>query len=477
MNSTMAAIDELIIMDEYANEKIRREMVDRLASISANRINQEITKRVLWRIHPLEIHLVGSSYEGFPVSAWGDEDKMLYNTTFPMVLWTPSPKKGGNCVMAEQDVNKPVYMRLKVVDTRYLDKDIRNIIDDGGYLKNSDFMKANSMKGIYPNLDTEIRQGPSMVKISKAEFVDIRTEMGDTVYCLKCQSWPPFTSKFFARGKLNNWPPQKLLDKVKGLECYVVPVGCPGSETYDIEWRLSFSVAEKELVTELHESYANCMFALKLIKKKYIIYSDSEKPTPFCSYFIKTACLWMCETFPHLDYSIMDLIRKVLDWLIDCYQHKHLPHYFIPQHNLIGHLSRESCDNVRQQLKEVEGDLWTKVLLSIDSEEDYDWYSKFDCLGDTLNTCRDNRENIEQELGQRYRTFVGRVNTMRLMNHPGTTEVIRDMLCAVRSENSLHHNLLMEQWAFISILRLSRATGWRIFGSLLHFQRKAYYQL
>ncbi|XP_033118429.1 uncharacterized protein LOC117118051 [Anneissia japonica] len=435
----MAGVDMEELMDEYASERITQEMGDRLAKISARRIQEEIAKYVIWKLFPVEIHRVGSSQEGFPASACSDEDSMICNTMFPIVLWTSFPKKvGGNFVMAEKDANNPVYLSLKVVDKMCLDEDFRNIIDNNGYLKTSDFLKANFIKGIFPNLDTEMRQGPSTVKQLNAEFIDIRSEPIDTVYCLKCQSWPPFTSNFFAREKLNNWPSQKLLDKVKSLECHVVPVGCPGSES-DIKWRLSFSIAERELITEMYEPYANCMFSLKSIKKNYIIFSDSEKPTPFCSYFIKTACLWMCETFPHREYSLMDLIRQILDWLIDCYQHKRLPHYFIPQQNMIGHLSRERCDIVRQKLTAVKTDLWRKVLLSIDSDTNYKYYSKFNFLGD--------RDSRVQEMGQRYRTFAELVTIGRLMNHPITTELITYQLRALRSRYNLNHNLIMEQWA------------------------------
>ncbi|XP_033118418.1 uncharacterized protein LOC117118042 [Anneissia japonica] len=363
-------------MDGFAHEIIRLRLIGKLARISHCRIMNEMLKQahifLNWQWH---LYAVGSTQEGFPYSAIDDIDLMICNLAFPIIMWKFQEKEMSTHVMAEQDSKHPVYLRLKVFDKTCLDEDFQSVINKDGYLKTSNFMKIYSNNPFYNVKDyVKVRKGPSITEMSISKFVDVKTCPTDSVLCLKCQSWPPFTCNFFTRERLNNWPSQKLLDKVRGLECHVVPVGYPGSESFDIEWRLSFSIAERELITEMHEPYHECMFALKSIKKKYL-YSDSDKPTLFCSYFLKTACLWMCETFPHIDYSVMDLITKVLEWLVDCYQHKHLPHYFIPQHNLIGHLSREYCDNVRETLTEIKRNLWTKVLSVC-----YDDYSTLETL-------------------------------------------------------------------------------------------------
>ncbi|XP_071963945.1 cyclic GMP-AMP synthase-like receptor 2 [Antedon mediterranea] len=293
---------------------------------------------------PNENIMSGSMFEGMPDNLCGDVDQMMTKPIFPVVRW-PSQAVVNihECgyVMAEPNPSNPAYLKLKVVDKDILHEDVRITVDNG-YMKSTDFIDAlhhDLKKGGIRVYKTE---GPS--NVSAAPIDSILKTTRDVVVCLKCQSWPPITDDFFTRERLNKWPSQDLLNTISDLDCFVVPIGHPGTDSKDNEWRLSFSVAEKKLIHEMCEPYFNCMIALKALKNKHFVPSDPDKPTSFCSYFIKTACLWMCETFPNNDYSLMDLIRKILDWLIDCYQQKKLPHYFIPRQNLIGHHSRELCE-------------------------------------------------------------------------------------------------------------------------------------
>ncbi|XP_033120288.1 uncharacterized protein LOC117119565 [Anneissia japonica] len=424
-------------MDEVANEVISGEMYDTLKHFCFIKITDELINRAFRKAgYSHQIYTVGSNSEGIPYSAMNDEDMMIYNGAFPIVWWKSQEKDREAVVMAEQDSNiPPVYLRLKVLDKGCLDKDFKSIIDKDGYLNATDFIKLHAT---YMNLNytDEMRQGPSISINAIPKCVDVINKH-DSVYCLKCQSWPPFISDFFfIRKRLNNWPAQKLLDKVKCLECHVVPVGYPGSESFDVEWRLSFSVAEKQLVIEMYEPYNKCMFALKSIKKKYIIYSDSDKPTPFSSYFIKTACLWMCETFPYRDYSLMDLIRETLDWLIDGYKSKHLPHYFIPQHNLIGHLSMECCDNVRETLTAVKRTLWSMVLLSASDD-----HFTFNSVCDKLKVTRENNADYNA------------IET-KILNHPKATAVFEERVKDLRHNYSLQNFSNMSIWGDHSFTHL-----------------------
>ncbi|XP_033117665.1 uncharacterized protein LOC117117473 [Anneissia japonica] len=424
-------------MDETANEIIRLETIERLPRICTSRIDNELLKNasILANIQIMqpEQYFVGSVYEGFPHLATNDIDLMVCLQTFPIVLWE-SKNESGAFVIAEQVKNRPpTYLRLKVADKAYLPKDFRCMINEDGYLKTSDFIAKTYSHNSYfeKSYKNEMRHGPAINVGYNSNFVDIGTGLLDVVHCLKCQSWPDFTSEFLNRNRENNWPSQKLIDKVKGLECHVVPVGYPGSKLNTIEWRLSFSIAERELITEMYEQYAECMFTLKCIKKKYIKYEDSVKPTPFSSYVIKTACLWMCEKFPPTD-SVMDLIRNVLDWIIDCYKQKHLPHYFIPQHNLIGHLPPKVCDDVGKKLAAIKGNLFAKVLSSVGSGDTCSCLSDLNLECDMLNISKGNGDDKCSILLE------------KLLIHPETIECMRSSLCF---KFNLVKNLKMQKFA------------------------------
>ncbi|XP_033104051.1 uncharacterized protein LOC117106736 [Anneissia japonica] len=452
--------ENTITMDEFLSSVIGIFTSERLPQIAYTQVDQHISKVTRYKEQTQHNYMVGSSAEGMNNNS--DIDVMVVMSIFPVVLWpsqTKGENKNGNFVFAEQNPVEPAYLKLRVVDQSCTHEKYRSTIDKNGYFQSTSFITSvkcsNSgyisdspnPEGLRPNFKI---QGPSIqgaVKLMKSL---------DNVYCLKCQSWPSSIScEYFNRERQNKWPPQKLLDKISHLDCHVVPVGHPSSASKDIEWRLSFSLAEKELIQRMSKQFFNCMYALKSVKQKYIVYSESDKPTPFCSYFIKTACFYMYETLPNQDYSIMTLIRRVLDWLIDSYKNRNLPHYFISEQNLIGHLSVERCDDVIAKLTTVKRNIWTMVLTSVDD--------KYLIINQVVGLC--NNLKIPGVSGDDdYKNVVS-----ILLNNPKTTEFLDQCISKRRlsdyilKQNAwaetrfhstfIHLDLLIKQRAFSEMLR------------------------
>ena len=200
-------------------------------------------------------------------------------------------------------------------------------------------------------------------------MVDHRYEhlgMMDTVPCLTCPHWPPIAEGYFTRLRVNGWPPWGLLGRLRGEGCLVVGVGHPLTVHRDTEWRWSFSVAERELIHHMSGDMAACMYVLKAVKNTHGMADDPDKPTMFCSYFIKTACLWLHEVIPLDTVSVTYLCRTVIDWLLKCYRCHNMPHYFIPEQNLIGQLEPSLCGEVVSWLEGIQADLWRVILTSVE---------------------------------------------------------------------------------------------------------------
>ncbi|XP_033104046.1 uncharacterized protein LOC117106734 [Anneissia japonica] len=446
-------------MDGFLGSVIEVYTFQRLPQLAYTQVDQQISEVTRFKEETDHDYLVGSCGEG--MSSHSDLDIMIVMSTFPVVLWpsqTNKEHKNGNFLIAEQIPEEPAYMKLRVADRSCIHEKYRSTINKNGYFQSTSFITSvkcsNSgyvndipdPEGLRPNFKI---QGPAIQGAIKL------IPCLDNVYCLKCQSWPSSISyKYFNRNRQNKWPPQRLLDKISHLDCHVVPVGHPSSASKEIEWRLSFSLAEKELLQRMSKPFFNCMYALKSVKQKYIVYSESDKPTPFCSYFIKTACFWMCETLPEKDYSIMTLIRRVLDWLIDSYKNRNLPHYFILEQNLIGHLSVERCDDVIAKLTAVKKNIWTMVLTSVDK------YRIINQVEDRDSNLRIPRVSGDDD----YKTVVS-----ILLNDPKTTESLEQYFSNRRRGDSflvqgewagkrfrntfIHLDLLIKQRAFSEMLR------------------------
>ena len=82
--------------------------------------------------------------------------------------------------------------------------------------------------------------------------------------------------------------------------------------------------------------------------------------------FWRTACLWICVCTS--DRDSVGTCRVVIDWLISCYGNRVLPHYFIPEQNLIGHLSESMCKKVHDWLVCVRDDLYSIILSSVNTD-------------------------------------------------------------------------------------------------------------
>ena len=132
---------------------------------------------------------------------------------------------------------------------------------------------------------------------------------------------------------------------------YLVSKAHPESEDPWVEWRLSFSMPEIKIISSLPYIYRKIYIIAKVMLK-----SRFHKGMLYASYVAKTIFLWKCEEWmkegrkPNEDnqwWFLLDMLKKV----VEVYEEKKLPHYFLPQMNLLETFPVEKRDAV---LKTVE---------------------------------------------------------------------------------------------------------------------------
>ncbi|VDI40027.1 Hypothetical predicted protein [Mytilus galloprovincialis] len=124
-----------------------------------------------------------------------------------------------------------------------------------------------------------------------------------------------------------------------------VPIGPKIASDCNLLWRLSFSVAEKQLVHSFNFSQLLCYGLLKLTLKCWIN-TDEDVKDLLCSYFMKTVLFWVSEevdieTFqlPKLFVCFSLCLDKLISWIHKCY----CPNFFIPEHNMfIGKIDQNN---------------------------------------------------------------------------------------------------------------------------------------
>lgn len=150
----------------------------------------------------------------------------------------------------------------------------------------------------------------------------------DCVPAIPCEC-SSLLHKWQTRDRLSRWPTPEMVEEVVKLPVYVVPVGSKGSQHADLEWRISFTLAEIYLVQNLDDDQVKTLVLLRMIAK--------EKLKPVCSkissYVVKNISLWLAES--NKSGTVLKRVKDGLLVLRDCICKKYLPCYMLPDRNLL----------------------------------------------------------------------------------------------------------------------------------------------
>ena len=190
-------------------------------------------------------------------------------------------------------------------------------------------------------------------------------EEDETVVFKYPVAWPEPAMEWLVRSRPSGWPSSDLVMEIFDSGCHLAPVGKGKrlDETVDfftyyqnpeialatsqvpaagdnaegvwameeIEWRTSFSLAENKLGESVSPVQRHVMVLLKIIKKVHF-------PDMISTYYLKNLLFWECESkgedFWKEDNSASCLLL-MLDRLQECLETHHLPHYIMPQSNLL----------------------------------------------------------------------------------------------------------------------------------------------
>ena len=202
------------------------------------------------------------------------------------------------------------------------------------FIENNESLLRNMNR---PELQSVQRQGPSAeIWISGQDTFESGT---DSVFSIHCPFWPNEASEWVQRLRHFSWPSSQDVSTITDFGFHVVPVGHPHSDTKLMEWRISFSVAERTLVWSFNHVQIQCYAVMKIILKEFIKLRCNMQNQVLCSYFIKTFLFWKYET-TELNFWRESNLRECIMYLLaefsKCLQEGVLRHYFIPRFNLLS---------------------------------------------------------------------------------------------------------------------------------------------
>ena len=195
-----------------------------------------------------------------------------------------------------------------------------------------------SFKNIISPLEADARSASSEMVIEGGVSCNFNLH-GDLVQCIACENWPLLAYSWCARAR--HWPDGRLVEEITNSVFHIVskPSLCGDAE---IEWRLSFSYAEYKLMNAITGPKLTTYMILKnLINES----GNLRDNTVLKTYHLKTVFFWACEKQTTDFWNVEEIdkcVYSVLDSLIEGFSKSCIPHYFIPEINLLNDIFLKS---------------------------------------------------------------------------------------------------------------------------------------
>ena len=199
----------------------------------------------------------------------------------------------------------------------------------------------------------------------------IEDELGihfiDYVASLSMKEWPRVAKSFVTRERTSGWPSPDMIQEITSRGCGFVAVGHPLSPTTNLEWRVSFSDAERMLIRKLNSVQIRAYLFLKSFFKLRL-----SEPAVLTSYMMKNVLLWVMELVP-LDTwrqdKMLDCVEALIDLLTVYLEDAFIPNYFVPNRNMIRHKAKRDIMVLFQNVKVIQEDVLTAVFECADELE------------------------------------------------------------------------------------------------------------
>jgi len=307
----------------------------------------------LWERGPIEKIVAGSAGEG--VSKFLSSDLDLIFVVKGTVCVDEGPNEEGLLVARNEFTQTPPgYVRLQIDDSiaAMLNETLSSVLSGKRYLDSAAYKQLihNVGEMHYPG-SAEIN-GPAVTTYETGNRLrqEHKEHLRAFIFTSNENTFPlglgndivaglPFYSskvldKWLNRERFHEWPSKALQDKIAAMMGYVVPVGSKSSPVRNIEWRISYTTAEKKLVRSMNNVQVKLYVVLKLVRKERL------KPAcpNFTSYMVKNLVFWVLELTPisrFTPHNLVDIIVSALRILKRFLTNNILPCYMIPERNLL----------------------------------------------------------------------------------------------------------------------------------------------
>ncbi|KAK3085219.1 hypothetical protein FSP39_000127 [Pinctada imbricata] len=273
----------------------------------------------------------GSRGEGFEFKS-SDVDMMFVDKNaivmFDPTILTVSYRNIPSLLIMETDNTAPGFAFVKCLKYDNTNIELKNSLE----LRGRDiYVSSKQIRETFMSRSISSCHGPCQT------FSEYGIE-GDRAFTLNCPTWPKQAIPFIRRSLDRSWPSYDVLTDICKDGCLLVPINSKQqqcSDMIDLEWRISFSLAEKKLVHSMNHCQFLCYGLFKVFLNEVIKTKLRDKDI-LCSYFMKTAVFWEISNnareltpFNFLQ-KFWNVFRRLIKWVYIGY----CPNFFIPENNM-----------------------------------------------------------------------------------------------------------------------------------------------
>lgn len=312
-------------------------------------------------------HIVGGSSEGTEI-AEGDVDKLIVWRNINIFQRNEQiHAKDGVCFVMDPTNCQQGYTKLKLVQNiknkdLFLDDYGKTVMDmvekyEMGYYLSNEKVVSFFLQFLSTTTgpSTDFRHGPCATSVCEKN-----TYFGPKIISKEVQDYAQgfevrnttkeggyWLEKMNAAQMRGHWPTKETMEKIREMKCHVVAVGCHNKSASHLEWRISYTLWERELIWSFRDVQLHCLIILKLLRK-YILKKISSDIT---SFHLKNIVFWEsveCSYDMLQSNFLITLLRKCTMRLIEAIRKRKLEHFIHRSRNLLD--AKLTDDNKRCEL-------------------------------------------------------------------------------------------------------------------------------
>lgn len=294
-------------------------------------------------VRPIYKHVIyiftGSFKEGFRFKS-SDIDAMQWLTDCDVIdelsHYVTSQTSGVDVILLEHSETPPGFVMLKLLSTVFVHEHIFSL--STVTYKNSRYISSDKFRNTFLTIwnlggENARSHGPCINYYYENKECDF-------AMCFACLYWPQTALSWFDRCQNQGWPVQGVLKEILSNGYHVMPIG---SERYsndnELEWRISFSLAEQKMVYSMNHTQFLCYGVLKIFLEEVL--SSTNGDSLLCSYFMKTILFWEIQNNPDNLFwcpkNLLTCLSMCFKRLCKCVFDSYCPNFFIPENNMFKH--------------------------------------------------------------------------------------------------------------------------------------------